>query len=596
MIELLILIIGLFASYLFIISVYQNQTLMKLIVSMVAMFMSFLILLGYYLDRFGMPIFSAYTLIIFLFIAGAILLKDRQLLRPDIEIDRKFELGFIFILTVGFIVYILPSIPSLFPVARIGDSAMHYAISTFITEHNSLMFSGSPYTLFPQWDQYPFGLHLNVAFVSMVLNKYPIVVLYPFMVIISVLNAAVLYGLVVESKISGRLFGLLPPFVALSFYLSMDMVRVQATWAMAFGIFLVLMFIWLIMDYIKNPDIKGLIPLALIEIAIIFSYPYWAAIPIATLLFVLLWKKGIDLSTKDRLVHISLFSLVVGVFTIDYAILIVTLAKNVIGLGDYNISFVRFLPFDIFGWRIEEPNPFIIDMINNVMTIFFILAIVSAVKSAVDRKNKLMAYFFAAALLQTLILGLCVLFLDFRVYPYSKAYYLLTYPAAIFLLIGLKDIALYLNISPIIKNSTVLKASFLMILLGFVIISGQLVSMGVKMTGNQELAMSPDQYDVALWAKDNLPEGPLTYLGATPQDLWFYVVSGHEPTDPIMVLGPPLDEYFEKWYRTAEVRDVVVLLDINRINNVSTDNFEVLYKRGNAVALKKIDKNVEPVI
>ena len=172
MIELLILIIGLFASYLFIISVYQNQTLMKLIVSMVAMFMSFLILLGYYLDRFGMPIFSAYTLIIFLFIAGAILLKDRQLLRPDIEIDRKFELGFIFILTVGFIVYILPSIPSLFPVARIGDSAMHYAISTFITEHNSLMFSGSPYTLFPEWNQYPFGLHLHVGFVSMVLNKF----------------------------------------------------------------------------------------------------------------------------------------------------------------------------------------------------------------------------------------------------------------------------------------------------------------------------------------------------------------------------------------------------------------------------------------
>ncbi len=184
----------------------------------------------------------------------------------------------------------------------------------------------------------------------------------------------------------------------------------------------------------------------------------------------------------------------------------------------------------------------------------------------------------------------------FWFYPYSKAYYLLTYPAAIFLLIGLKDIVSNLNISPTIKSSTALKASFLMILLGSVIISGQLVSMGVKMTGNQELAMSPNQYDVALWAKDNFPEGHLAYLGATPQDLWFYVVSGHEPTDPVMVLGPPLDEYFEKWYITAEVGDVVVLLDINRINNVSTGNFEVLYKRGNAVVLKKIYKNMEPVI
>jgi len=549
--------------------------------------MCLLILFGYYLDRFGAPLFSIYTLIIFLLIAGTILLRNRQLLHPNIEVDKKFAIGFLFIFVVGFIVYILPALPSLFPVGRITDSAMHYAISKFITEHNSLMFSGSQYTLFPEWNQYPFGLHLNVAFVSMVLNVDTIVVIYPYIVSISVLTAVVVYGIVVESKISGRLFGLFPSFVALSFYLSMDMVRVQATWAMAFGIFLVLMFVWFIMDYIKNPRIMCLLPLALVEITIVFSYPYWAAIPVTTFLLVLLWDKDIKLGIKDRLMHASIFFLLVGALTIDYMILIVTLAKNVMGVGDYKVSFVRFLPFDFFGWRIEEPNPFIIDMINNIMTIFFTLAILMVVKSVIDRKNKLPLYFFAAALLQALILSMGVFFLDFRVYPYSKAYYLLTYPAAIFLFIGLKDFVSYLNISTIIKNTTTLKALFLVILVGSVIISGQLMSMGVKMTGNQELAISPDQYDVALWTKNNLPVGPLTYLGATPQDLWFYVVSGHNPTDPIMVLGPPLDEYFENWYLTAEVGDTAVLLDINRISNVNVESFNVLYKKGNAVVLKK---------
>jgi len=585
LLELIILITGLTASYLVIQSAYGGQSLVKLLTATFTIFMSLMILFGYYFDRFGMPVFSGYAVVAFLLVAGILLLKNRRPLRLDVEVDKKFTLGFAFVVLVGFFVYILPSLSSFFPVSRITDSGMHYAISKFIAEHNLLLFNGSPYTLFPEWNQYPFGLHLNVAFVSRLLNLDPIVTIYPFIVFISVLTAAVVYGLVVESKIGDQLFELLPAFIALSFYLPNDMIRIQGTWAMAFGIFLVLMFVWLLMDYVKNPRIIGLMPLAIIEIAIFFSYIYWVVIPPLIFLFILLQSS--EMTYKNKCTHLIAFSVVVGVFALNYALTLLQFGKLV--LKGYKISFVRFLPFDFFGWRIKESAEAacLINAINSICTLFFTISLIGAIKSALNKKNKILLSFFAAVLLQTIVLGICVGFFGFRVYPYSKAYYLLTYPAAIFLFVGLKELTSRLDTIYSLKDSPALKATFVAILVMSVIITGQFVSKGVEMSGNQELAITPDQYDVALWSKNNLPAGNLTYLGATPQDLWFYIISGHTPADPTMVQGPPIDEYFEKWNSTAETGGKVVILDIHRASNVKTEDFDVVYKKGNAIILEK---------
>lgn len=594
LIELSILVFGLLASYLFIRLVYPDQEMIKLIVSTVTIFMCFMVLFGYYFDRFGLPLFSVYLLIIFLLIAvlliAGILLRNPHLLRSIISIkgDKKFSLGFIFILAAGFLVHILPSLPSFFPVGRNCDTFSHFAVTKFITEHNSLLFGDNPvYALYPQLNNYPFGMHLNIAFFSRLFNLDPITVIYPFVVFFSVLTAAMLYGMVFESKAGDKFYGVSPAFVVLALYLPLYMVWVMGWWPQAFGIFFAVAFVWLLMDYVKKPTIAGILPLALIEIAIIFTYIHWVTITGLTFLLVLIFMA--DIPKKKKAIHFVVFPLIVGAFTISYALLMINWAEMGLGIGKeaYHWTYIRFLPFDFFGIRVQESPTLFFDTINNACTLFFTISILGAIKSYIDKKNRLLLFFFFASLLQTFLLLIGVLFFDLRAYPYAKQYYMLSYPAAIFFFIGLKDFISRFNITHSLKDSIAFKAMFIIALLAIVVGAGQVMSIGVRATGHQELAIAPDQYDVALWCKNNLPTGNLTYLVEMPQSLWFYVASEHPPSSPELIHGVDISAKFKEWGTTAKKGDIVVILNKDKISLIDKSKYEILYERGNAVVLGK---------
>lgn len=594
LIELAILVFGLIASYLFLRLVYPDQELIKHIVSTITIFMCFMILFGYYLDRFGLPLFSVYLLIIFLPIAVLlitwILLKKSHLLRSIISAraDKKFTLGFVFILATGFFVHILPSFPSFFPVGRNCDTFQHFAIAKYIAEHNSLLFGDTPvYALFPGLNNYPFGMHLNIAFFSRLFNLDPITVIYPFVVFFSVLTAALLYGLVVESKAGDKFYGIFPAFIVLCFYLPMYMVRVMGWWPQAFGIFLAVAFVWLLMDYVKNPKVTGLLPLILIEIAIVFTFTHWITITGLTFLLVLIFIT--DISKKDKLIHLFTFVLITSVFTASYAFMVMEIGKLTFGIGPSGLTwtYIRFLPFDFFGIRVQESHTLFFDIINNACTLFFLISILGAIKSYIDKKNRLLLIFFFATLLQTFLLLIGVLFFDLRAYPYAKQYYLLSYPAAIFFFTGLKDFISHFNIAHSLKDSTAFKAIFIIALITLVVGAGQIMSIGVRATGHQELAIAPDQYDVALWCKSNLPAGNLTYLAETPQSFWFYVASGHPPSSPELIHGVDISSKFNEWETTAEKGDIVVVLNEDKVGLIDKSGYEVIYEKGNVVLLRK---------
>ncbi len=588
LIELAILVFGLLASYLFLRLVYPDQELTKLIVSTITIFMCFMILSGYYLDRFGLPLFSVYTLSIFLLLAGIALLKKPHLLRSSIKTDKKFTLGFVFILATGFFVHILPALPSFFPVGRNCDTFTHFAITKFIAEHNSLLFGDTPaYSLFPGLNNYPFGTHLNIAFFSRLFNLDPVTVIYPFVVLFSVLTAAMLYGMVVESKAGDKFYGVFPAFVVLAFYLPVYMLRVMGWWPQVFGIFLAVAFIWLLLDYVKKPTIIGLLPLVLIEIAIVFTYIHWVTIVGLTLFLVILFMT--DISKKEKVLHLVVFSLIVGAFTISYALIMIKWAGMGLGVSKEALhwTYIRFLPFDFFGIRVLESHTLFFDIINNACTLFFIISILGAIKSYIDKKNRLLLFFFFASLLQTFLLLIGVLFFDLRAYPYAKQYYMLSYPAAIFFFTGLKDFISRFNITRSLKNSTAFKAIFIIALIAIVVGAGQVMSIGVKATGHQELVIAPDQYDVALWCKNNLPAGNLTYFAETPQSFLFYVASGHPPSSPELIHGVDISAKFKEWATTAEKGDIVVVLNKDKIGLIDESEYDIIYERGNAVVLSK---------
>jgi hypothetical protein len=107
LIELSILVFGLLASYLFLRLVYPDQEITKLLVSTVSIFMCFMILFGYYLNRFGLPLFSMYLLIIFSPLVVVLItwiLLTSHLLSPSMKTDKKVH-TWLYILTICYKLY-----------------------------------------------------------------------------------------------------------------------------------------------------------------------------------------------------------------------------------------------------------------------------------------------------------------------------------------------------------------------------------------------------------------------------------------------------------------------------------------------------------
>lgn len=571
--EFIILLVGLLESYVLIKSVYPNQTLIKLIVSTITVFSSQMILFEYY-HFFGESLFFLFALILFLLIAGLILLNNRQLLYLDI--DKEFCLGFFFLIIIGFISYIFPSFPSFFPLSRNADSAAHFEIVRSIAETNTIQYRS---------DFYPTGMHQIMAFIARLLDINPIHVIYPFIVIITVLTGGIIYGFIVESKISDKFFGLIPACILLSFFMTSYMTMVMGWWAMVFGIYLVLVFIWVLMDYIDKPSIPRILPLILIEIAIIFSYNFWALIPALTLFIILV--TNFKISKKLRCLHFALFTLISGALTITSIHTVILSSVNTSNTGPS----MSFLPFGFFNWRATpEISPILVNTINIILTIYFSIGIIGGINYIKNKKCDILIAFFIATFLQTFALGFASLFLGFDLYLYAKAYNLLLYPVTIFLWIIIKDVSFKWNNLHKIKDSSEFKLIFMIILSSFVLLSTYTMYIGIKSTGHQILAITPDQYDVASWTKDNLKDGNLTSLAEWPQGLWFTVISKRNFTSVDERYGVEnaaiMKLKFDKWELNSRNGDTIAILDISKIDK-NIEVYDILYRKGNSIILRK---------
>jgi len=288
------------------------------------------------------------------------------------------------------------------------------------------------------------------------------------------------------------------------------------------------------------------------------------------------------LPRKYFLMHLIVFAFVVGVFTIDYITVIIKFGEAVIGTNSKPIAnYIRFLPFDFFGWELKKLIHFFSIILNGIISLYFSIGIIGAFNSIINKKYNLLTSFFIATFIQTILLGLGVLIFETRVYLYSKIYYLLFYPTTIFLWIFFKDISIKCKMVHAIKSSAKFKSVLLLLLVSGVLLSNYIMSIGIQSTGHKELVITPDQYDVSIWVKDNLQKGNITCLGGVPETLWFYAISNktaistettHGFSDDILPLK------FTEWKSSAVKGDVVIILDTDKVN-VDLDEFEIMYKK-----------------
>jgi len=579
------LILGLIASYTIVKLTLDIKLPVKLASAIFVTYLSIITLIGYLLDSIGISLSVGIFLAIFSIIAliGSLCLKKRGPSNYKIRNNPILTMEFATIFLVGFLIFMLPSFPSFFPVCAHGaDSAAHYGFASYIWEHHSL-FAGE--TSWYSAIKYPFGLHLDIATLSWFLGIDPIKLIYPFLSAITALSAAAIYGIAVESGYIDKTFSMLSGFLVLtSIYTYVSLVFI-GWWAMQYTIFLIVMFVWFLTDYIKRPSYPSLAFLILLQTTIIFSYTILAPAPFFVFLLVLLFES--KESGNLKIAHLIMFSFIVSLLSLNYILDLVT-KLSVVPSFSATLSGIAGGGGTIRTFDLTKTGYAMWDVANLAGTSFFLLSLPGLVLSVLERKNRLALYFFVATAMLAAMWYIPPALSLTEDYYYFKTYHLLMHPAAIFIVFGLQKLLSRLNGLPEFykRNMRVLNVVFVIFLIVSSFVVSEAAYYSIQKGGDELLVMTPDEFDVATWTKYNMPPGELAYVADCPTVMWFRVVSDHPLDLSIPKEGKYQGSDFDKWYIQAKSGDVIIVLDINQVD-LDVKNFDVLYKKGDAYVLKK---------
>jgi hypothetical protein len=544
MFGLVTLLLGLFLSYLLISGVYKEMTLPKILCSILAFYFSFMILVSFYIDLAGAPLSMRTFFIAFLIsIALYTIISKRQ--SAFIKVEPKSIFAFLVIVVGGFLFFVYPSIPSFLPLGAVEDPARHFALAQYIQETNSLVHGaviewggGTPVST------YPFGMHLNVAFLSTVLNKPLIKFIFPFSAFIVTLSAAAVYGIsrdLIEDEIAALFSGV---FFLTSIIIHQNLSLLGA-YPILFGGFLALMFTWILMDYSNDSDLPKLGILIVLECAIILTYPFWALIALGTYIITLYHAES--MLKQERILHGASFIAFSGLLTIIFWI----------------------DKFRIVKARLSEPGPVLDNPLMLTGLIVFSLAIIGIF--SYDKKHLVWYSVLAAIIILSLGIFAYSTWAPISQYWYYKTYYFLEYPMIVFASIGLGRLTryfrrVYLNLD---KRRGLLLALLLVGMLGYVF---YLKVDKVEKMRFRSLSVTPEEYEFAMWIRENIPlNEKLSFVNfnAVEDQItgnWIVAISRHA-------------------WDTSET--IVITKDIYKIPEDKAEEYELLHQKGKLAVLRR---------
>lgn len=572
----------------------------KAICSVFTIYLSLVILFGYYLDILGYSL--TYEKLVFLLLIY--LLVDLVFKNPlensvyisKIKKDTIYPILFFIVFLTGFIMFLLPSLPSFLPLGSNVDSPQAYAITKLITDSHSLLFSGQIYSEYqPIWNIYPFGLHLNVALLSWITDIPSIKLIYPFMALVVSLSVAAIYGMVLELNITkNKYVAAIPSFLLLTFVLLNLQMRLGGPFPRLFGAFLVVMFVWLLLDYIKKPSLGSMIPLILIESAVIHSYTTFTVIPPVIFAFTHLF---IISDRKIRIQNLVLFTGIIALLNISYITTFYFTTTYFVQQGILEVvnhpdtyQRIQIMPFN--PWFDDES--IYVNMTNLVATLFFIMSIPGFLLNRYNKKFREFILFYGVILLQILAFLVFVILFDMRLMPINNTIYVFMYPAAISIFLGLKK---YINFETLSKKANI---SLFISMVVITLLAGQVMSLGAStgLTG-RELGINQEEYDTALWVKDNIPDDVAVVTDPGAQ-FFFFIASEQKNITLVYSSYENLNKQFENWQAEEGTSGKnVVVLNINKVasninylpeNAVKIDGitYKILYKNRDSYVLQYV--------
>lgn len=272
--------------------------------------LALLILNSYLLDRLSLPILP--WLVVALAPGELLALAAAAGRRVRVVDDLAQLAGFLLAAVGAGLVFLWPSLPSLYPPSVGVDALHHYQLIDYIATQRALPHDFNalaPYL--GEMVSYPPGSHLAAAILAGVLEQDALVVMHPFMALIRALTAGLVFLFAYEllPELPGRLPAALAAplllFAAPAYFVG-ALVGQQYYFSMVFAELLIVAFLALLPAYAGRGSHAALALLALLALALLLSYPSWLPLPGLSFAAVWLFRRA---TVRRRLADAVFFAL-----------------------------------------------------------------------------------------------------------------------------------------------------------------------------------------------------------------------------------------------------------------------------------------------
>ena len=310
-------ILYLYSSYLIARCILGDVTAEKLFFVTLAIFFSLVSAISFILLFFGFRLLVNNYLLVSLILSYIVFQLTRNKIVGNVNIDSKriIKIGLCFI--ISFFVYLWPSLPGFTVPTGIGyDGSRHieYAMNIYVLGYDIPLGDNDLH-------YYPTGFHANVALLSHAFEShFPSYncFIYPFVAFVSALIVAILCTLAMERlRISYILLFLIA--ILTSLYPLTALIE-YGFWSMLFCIYLVMVFVLITSDFLKNRTILNLSLMLFLSFGMLASYHliYWPFIVVFFLwsVFTIMKAPFFTRITIAACFAIALF-LIYAVYTMD---------------------------------------------------------------------------------------------------------------------------------------------------------------------------------------------------------------------------------------------------------------------------------------
>jgi len=546
----LYLFLGFSASYFVFSDVIRKPTALKLLSIVPAVFLVLVTVLS---SLFGFVGLSLTPKLFMLFFAAIIIIQYLRGVRPKkLGFNRGDTLAGLLVFSVCLIANTLPALPSLTPLSLAADSANHYLLVEYIASNERIPSLERGITEYLIANRAPFGFHAFVAVLSNGFNVSPYYIIYPILILVTALTVLALYLLARELGFAKRIALAAGFYATNSLYLSTAL-SWSGYWNQVFGSYLFVVFLTLLLYYLRAPTKSVLYLSALFSGSICVVFYLWSVFPPMVFAFVLL---SLRIPWDDRVKSYLVF--------------------GVIAVVSASTVLIRILP-EVYGYTTGISggvmNTGFATKVGLFNLGFLCLAIPGLYVSARDRRNKLINIFTVSAAVALILfyMGFSLFGFQSMGYSFYKVFYLLVFAAAIYF--G-ETLSLVIATVERYFDTRTRNAQAIYILL--LVCGSALFYHGISQLPNHKPALPEDAAAAAFWVRENTPHKEIGIVGEFKEARWFHALSGKTlstPDDAYIVdergnrhmremfyLGAVPRAYFLEWFTFSGRGDVIAVL------------------------------------